>query len=81
MTEAISSISRYEVLDARMQPGLAMRVDFGEHLLLQRHALEDRLGDDVRVVEAVVGELRRDQRRAAGPSPRARACPSCTLLA
>ena len=39
-------------------------VDFGEHLLLERHAFEHGLDDDVRLFETVVGELRRDERHA-----------------
>ena len=81
MAEAISSISRYEVLDARMQPGLAMRSISREHLLLQRHAFEDRLGDDVGLVEAIVGKLRRDQRRAARSISACASLPLLTLLA
>ena len=58
---AISSMFRYEVLVARIAPGLAMRVEAGEHLLLDRHVLEHRLDDEVAVGEVVEGERAREQ--------------------
>ena len=44
---AIASMSSVDVLVARMAPGLATRVERGEHLLLERHVLEHRLDDHV----------------------------------
>ena len=64
MAEAISSISSVEVFEARMQAGLAIASISREDLLLERHAFEDGFDDDVGLIEAVVGELRRDQRHA-----------------
>jgi hypothetical protein len=44
--------------------GLCDLIDFGEHLLLERHALEDGFGDDVGLFETVIGKLWPDQRHA-----------------
>jgi hypothetical protein len=41
------------------------RLDLGEHLLLDRHLLEDRLDDEVGVGEAVLGGRAGDQAREA----------------
>ena len=49
VAEAISSTSSVEVLVASTASGLAMRVELGEDLLLDRHLLEHRLDDDVGV--------------------------------
>ena len=67
VAEAISSMSSVEVLVARTQPGLAHAIELGEDLLLQRHVFEHRLDDQVRRLEAVVAELRLNQREPLAP--------------
>jgi hypothetical protein len=42
--------------------GLGDLVDLAENLLLERHALEYRFNDEISLIEAVVGELRMNQR-------------------
>ena len=64
VAEAISSISRVEVLLARIAPGLHDAIQFGEDLLLQRHAFEDGLDDDVGLVEIGVIQGGLDQLQA-----------------
>ncbi len=54
---AISSMSRVEVLVARIAPGLRLGVERGENLLLDRHVLEHRLDHEVGMREAVIGQL------------------------
>ena len=56
--------SSVDVFDARMQSGFAILSSSREDLLLQRHPFEHGFDDDVGLFEAVVGELRRDQRHA-----------------
>ncbi len=53
VTEAISSMSSVEVLEARMQSGRP-RCRFGEEFFLERHAFEDGFDDDVGLIETVV---------------------------
>ena len=50
-------VGRIRSQDARR---LGDRVDFGEDLLLERHAFEHRLHDDVRILKTGVAQLRRD---------------------
>ena len=47
-----------------MQSGLAILSISAEDLLLERHAFENGFDDDVGLIEAVIAELRRDQRHA-----------------
>ena len=56
---AISSTSSVEVFVASKASGLADRVELGEQLLLDRHLLEHRLDDEVRIGDgAEVGRRR-----------------------
>ena len=56
VAEAISSMLRVEVFDARMQSGFGDLVQITEDLFLERHALENRFDDDIGLVEAFVIE-------------------------
>ena len=58
VADAIWSMSSVEVLEARMVSGLRHLVQLGESFLLERHLLEDRFDDDVRLLEAIVVEGR-----------------------
>ena len=66
---AIVSISRVEVLVARIAPRLRDRLEFRENFALQVHALEHRLDDDVGVAQIAVVERRAYQCHAAAPCP------------
>ncbi len=59
---AISVIDSDEVLVARIASALTHRLELGEHLLLDREVLEDRLDDEVGVGEGVLGQRAGDQR-------------------
>ena len=61
VTEAISSMFRYEVLEARIAPGLAIVSSLREHLLLDVHVLEHRLDHQVAVGQRVEVERRAEQ--------------------
>ncbi len=49
------------MFDARIQACFRDCIDLAENLLLERHAFEHGLDDDVGLIETVIAELRRDQ--------------------
>ena len=59
VADAISSMFRYEVLEARIAPWLDDLVELGEDLLLDPHVLEHRLDDQVAVGQRLQVERRR----------------------
>ncbi len=56
VADAISSMFRVEVLLARMAPGFAHPIEFGENFFFQRHAFKDCFDHNIRFVKVVVGQ-------------------------